>query len=180
MPMTVQEYEETFVHTHRHPEIWCFTPESAIVGILPNTQLLDADFIFADFGEAVCWCWLTCEDRYTARWIPDDQAPEQLREARPRFRALLTRFCHDGYASDMGRELDEIVRDVTDAEHQIRGVRVLPEDAYLYIPDWWGDAEADDYFADLDAAREPIPDFDIANPKHFEILSREIERRCAT
>lgn len=182
MARTVQEYEDGVRGGH-YPDGLNVTPESAIVGIDVNSMVGSGVSVFADFGDAVCWFWRVCEDHWAVgnknAWIPDEQVSIRLREGRSRFRALLARFVTDGYTRDMGQELHDIVFDVLGGwavgGYGVSGVSVLPGDLDKELEGWWGDPDADEYFADMAAAGTPVPQFDLSNPEHFAKLKERLE-----
>lgn len=182
MPRTVQDYEDKVrAGCYFDPYV---TPTSAIVGIDVDSMAGSGIRVFGDFGEAVGWFWRVCEDQYGSgsdgTWLSDEQAPAELREGRERFRALLTRYVSGGYTPDMGQELHDIVFEVLGGGwavggYEVSGVSVFPDDLDTELDGWWGDPDADEYFAELIAEGKPIPQIDFANPEHMAALERWME-----
>lgn len=194
MPLTDQD-EEDRVRVgvpNLSPDV---TPECAIVGVDTNSMAGSGVCIFGDFAWAVCWFWGRCEEVWGSgegdAWIPDDEAPPELRQGRKRFRTLLARFDDGGYTRAMADEFRDIVHDIQDGDwcYLVGGVQVLPTDldeVLAYWRDWdWDDP---DEYADAvkKAARNnmtvppgpPAEPFDLANPDHFAALTQYLAWYC--
>jgi hypothetical protein len=153
------------------------TPTSALVWIDVNSMAGSGLAVFADFGEAIEWLW---ERLYGDTLGPDEQMSTEEREGRGQFQALLARFKSDGYARDMGGELADIVSNSQSDKkgipaYAVGSVEVLPDDLDSVLDDWWGDPDADDYFASLTDQGKPMPEFDFANAEHMALLERRVE-----
>lgn len=175
------------------PEV---TPESAIVGVDTNSMAGSSTCIFSCFEEAVAWFWQRCEEIWGSgdedHWIPDDEAPPELREGRQRFRRLLARFLDEGYSPAIADEFRDIVGDLQDSV-QVGSVEVLPTDLEGFLDGWrddWGYDNLDDpdvyaeyvkkaaSYGSTVLAAPPDEPFDLSNPQHLAGLETYLKRMC--
>jgi hypothetical protein len=61
-----------------------------------------------------------------------------------------------------------------DVENNVE-MPVLPVDLDKELEGWWGDPDADDYFAEMKVAGTPVPPFDLSYPEHFAKLKEWLE-----
>lgn len=183
------QYYEDSVRDGYYPNHMRVTDESAIVGIDVDSMAGSGVSVFADFGDAVCWFWRVCEDQWGSggkdSWIPDAQAPVELREGRARFRALLSRFIDEGYTRDMAQELHDTVYAVLGGGwavggYEVSGVSVLPDDLEDVLERFGNPLEYDDDGEPIEVpAGTSAPKFDLDNPEHFEALQRWLEKAAS-